>query len=174
MPQIQSPNLGVRLADAFQRIFSVRKHRRVVVTGTDVPGLDTHHFNIAFQELEQYDTVFGPAKDGGYYLCALKKPLGFLPESTHPCPSLQKFFENINWSTETVLKQNVDNAIQLGFTVAPLDTLLDLWDIDTIEDLKNWHWMEKCFISTGMQVTLLETGLFKVASEVLEQAEGAE
>lgn len=70
--------------------------------------------------------VFGAAEDGGYYLLGLAAPL---PDA---------LFQGIAWSTGTVLARNASNAQGLGLTVAPLDTLPTLADIDTEEDLRRW------------------------------------
>ncbi|KAG7671073.1 hypothetical protein Ndes2526B_g01151 [Nannochloris sp. 'desiccata'] len=139
MTQVQSPDLGVRLADAIQRIFDAENcsHRCVAVIGSDIPDLESTHLNNAFEALEESDVVFGPAKDGGYYLCALNKPQES-QQRINKHDFLRDFFEGIRWSTHTVLKQNVDNAIRLGMTVAPLATIPKLRDIDTIHDLAKW------------------------------------
>lgn len=136
MPQVQSPDLGVRLADAFQRIFETEtcSHRRVTIIGSDIPDLKSTHLNNAFKALKDSDVVFGPAEDGGYYLCALNKPQQIVDVKKH----LREFFCGIRWSTEAVLKQNVDNAVRLGLNVAPLNTIPTLQDIDTTRDLAEW------------------------------------
>ena len=82
----------------------------------------------AFDTLDTYDAAFGPAEDGGYYLLGLKGPE--LP---------QGIFENVEWSTAEVLKQNANNIEKAKLRLAPLNTLIKLRDIDMIEDLIEWY-----------------------------------
>ena len=57
---------------------------------------------------ENHDVVIGPANDGGYYLLGMKK--------LHP-----QIFEDIEWSTEKVLKQTLKtcNDYHLSVYLAP-------------------------------------------------------
>ncbi|PRW33997.1 glycosyl transferase [Chlorella sorokiniana] len=100
-------------------------HRRVAIVGTDVPDLTAHIVLQALRALDGHQAVFGPAADGGYYLLALSS----LP---------QALFEDIEWSTATVLAASVANAQRVGLSVAPLGTLPKLLDIDTLADLQRW------------------------------------
>ena len=47
--------------------------------------------------------------------------------------------QGIPWSTSKVLILSASVAIQSGLLVAPEETLPALYDIDTVEDLKDWH-----------------------------------
>ncbi len=61
--------------------------------------------------------VFGPASDGGYYLIGLKRPHA-------------RLFEDITWSTPTVLVQSTQRAAGIGLPVH----LLPIWyDVDDAE-----------------------------------------
>ncbi|KAL4436628.1 hypothetical protein ABPG75_003767 [Micractinium tetrahymenae] len=124
VPQLQAPDLGARMEHAMRHAFA-RGHQRVAILGTDVPDLAAGIVARALQALDTHQAVFGPAEDGGYYLLALSS----LP------PGL---FQGIEWSTHTVLAANAANAQRLGLRLAPLDTLEQLQDIDTIEDLRSW------------------------------------
>lgn len=44
--------------------------RRLVLIGTDCPGISTEILSDAFNPLEENALVLGPATDGGYYLIA--------------------------------------------------------------------------------------------------------
>ena len=68
------------------------------------------------------DVVLGPAKDGGYYLLGMKK---FYPS----------LVENIEWSSEKVLKQTLTTAMRLNLSVFLLPQLSD---IDREPDLKDY------------------------------------
>ena len=72
----------------------------------------------SFDYLETHDVVLGPTFDGGYYLLGMN---GYYPS----------LFDNINWSTETVFLETVNNTEQLQLTYAILPTLND---IDTESD----------------------------------------
>ena len=114
-----SGDLGDRMARAFQTAFD-EGDRSVVIVGTDCPAVDANVFANAFFQLSQVDLVLGVAQDGGYYLIGLRQ---LFPE----------LFQNIVWSTETVLQDTLRIAQTLGLTIALLPTLPD---IDRPEDLQ--------------------------------------
>lgn len=114
----QAPGgLGARLLGAFAYHFANGAHR-VVIIGSDCPGVDAALIRRAFSALEESDLVIGPAQDGGFYLLGL----------TRRAPGL---FRRIEWSTAAVFRQVMRNASVLGRTVAVLRTLRD---VDTVED----------------------------------------
>jgi rSAM/selenodomain-associated transferase 1 len=115
-------DLGQRLIQAIASAFEAGM-QRVVTIGTDCPELDAACIQQAFEQLQQYDVVLGPATDGGYYLIGLRQ---FTPE----------LFQQIAWSSEIVLQQTVKLAEALGLTIAFLDPLTD---IDRPEDLAVWQ-----------------------------------
>lgn len=108
--------LGERLEAAFREAF--RRASRVVVVGTDAPGVDAPLVAEAFSRLRKVELVLGPAEDGGYYLLGLSRP----------APQL---FHRIPWSTGAVLKETMDRARTMGMEMALLPPLPD---IDTLED----------------------------------------
>jgi rSAM/selenodomain-associated transferase 2/rSAM/selenodomain-associated transferase 1 len=116
-----SGDLGERMAQAFQKAFA-DGFGRVVVIGTDCPGLDAHRMAQAFQSLKDDDLVLGPATDGGYYLIGL-------------CRFVPALFTGISWSTSAVFQQTLTIAEQCGLRVACLKPLTD---IDRPEDLATW------------------------------------
>lgn len=119
-------DLGQRMADAFARCFA-RGASRVAVIGSDVPGLRRQDVLEAFAALDARDLVLGPARDGGYYLLALRAPQPVL-------------FEGVPWSTATVLDATKERARSAGLSVATLRTL---GDVDTVEDLRaEWALIE--------------------------------
>jgi len=112
-------DLGERMMQAFASLFD-NGYNRIVIIGTDCPELSTEIIIDAFQLLEVYDFAIGPAHDGGYYLLGMKQFQASL-------------FENINWSTHTVLAETrvKCEALQMDYTL-----LSTLRDIDREEDLK--------------------------------------
>jgi len=113
-------DLGRRMHAAFRRIFSRNLTQKVVIIGTDCPGLDAAGIARAFDELDANDLVLGPAADGGYYLLGMRRLLPWV-------------FEGIPWSTDGVLKATLAAAAANGATVGLLD---ELRDVDTLADLR--------------------------------------
>ena len=113
----EGAHLGERMRNAFSRLLS--SYEKVSMTGTDSPDLPISLISDSFDRLDSSDAVFGPAKDGGYYLVALKKPADVL-------------FDGIKWGGGTVLADTLEKARGAGISTA----LLEPWhDIDRPEDL---------------------------------------
>ncbi len=113
-------DLGYRMFQAINKILN-EGYEKSVLVGVDIPEISGSIVLKAFELLSQSDIVFGPARDGGYYLVGLKKP--FI-----------EIFQNIKWSTHNTLKQSTEKAADFGYSVALTETLSD---IDKIEDLEN-------------------------------------
>jgi rSAM/selenodomain-associated transferase 1 len=114
-------DLGERMKNAFKSSFTAG-YQKVIIIGTDCFELNEEFISIAFEKMNDDDVVLGPAKDGGYYLLGMKK---FYPS----------FFENIEWSSEKVLKQTLTTAMRLNLSVFLLPQLSD---IDREPDLKDY------------------------------------
>jgi uncharacterized protein len=118
----QSPgNLGQRMQAAFEEMFATGCELCCII-GSDAPDLPLSYILEAYRLLAtlQTDVVFGPSRDGGYYLLGLRQV----------CAPL---FTNIPWSSADVLEQSLTAARNLGLSAA----LLPEWqDIDTVEDLR--------------------------------------
>ncbi len=115
-------DLGRRMEGAFAQSFD-RGMKRVVLIGTDCPGIRPAHLAKAFQALKASDAVLGPANDGGYYLIGLRRPARGL-------------FEGIPWGSGEVLERTLDVAQAMALRVALLDRLDD---VDRPEDLRFWE-----------------------------------
>ena len=115
-------DLGARLIYAVEDAFKEGSDR-IVIVGTDIPGIDNAILAQAFQALDKVDVVLGPAHDGGYYLIGMKRPI----------PQL---FRNISWSTSEVLQQTLQAARGAGLVVK---LLRPLQDIDLPSDLDYWE-----------------------------------
>lgn len=129
-------DLGQRMSNAFAFLFA-KGYSNVVIIGTDCPDLQVSDLNNAFLALSENDLVFGPAKDGGYYLLGLNK---FYPE----------LFREIPWSTPKVLEMSLDMSDELNLEY---EFLKILSDIDTFEDWKEFtvrNAQEKTFSHRGM------------------------
>ena len=96
--------------------------KRVVLLGTDIPGVNAEILKNAFAALIKHDIVLGPSTDGGYWLIGLKRPIDL--------------FQQIDWSTPRVLDQTLAQARHMNLTVHLLEFLSDM---DTPEDLRRWQ-----------------------------------
>ncbi len=112
-------DLGERMARAFRCAFRDGM-RRVVLVGSDCPGVTSDLLGQAFRELGRADVVLGPAADGGYYLMGLRQP----------APEL---FRDIAWGTDAVFAQTVNRAREAGLRVGQV---AQLQDVDVPADLE--------------------------------------
>jgi rSAM/selenodomain-associated transferase 1 len=117
LPQAEG-DLGERLAAAFEEAFA-DGHARVLVIGSDLPGLSPEVLGEAFALLERERAVIGPALDGGYYLLGLREPP----------PAI---FHEVPWSTGEVAAVTVARLRSEGIEPA---LLAPLADVDTVDDL---------------------------------------
>lgn len=114
--------LGKRMRQAVERSVSCGA-KRVLIIGADCPGVDASLLSRAFELLRSHPLIFGPARDGGYYLIGLREAHPFL-------------FENINWGTGEVLAASLARARESG--LEPF-LLPELADVDAPEDLTVWE-----------------------------------
>lgn len=119
-PQNNS-DLGTRMAEAFKALFD-KGVKKAVIVGTDVPDMNKIILEQAFDSLNKYDLVISPSPDGGYNLLGMKK-------------LYLSLFENIEWSSSSVLSKTVDAAKKQNLTIKLLDQLID---IDTEKELLEW------------------------------------
>lgn len=108
------------LGDRMGRLFRSMPPGPVVIVGADIPGITAAHIVKAFKALGAHQAVFGPAKDGGYWLIGLKN-------LSPPPPGL---FAGVRWSSAHALAETI--ATLPGYRVALTDTLQD---VDRLEDL---------------------------------------
>ncbi|MEB3310653.1 MAG: TIGR04282 family arsenosugar biosynthesis glycosyltransferase [Snowella sp.] len=120
----ETGDLGQRMQGAFADAFRAGIER-VVIIGTDCPGLTPALIQEALTALNNDEVVLGPAKDGGYYLIGLNRPLPML-------------FQNIPWGSDRVFAQTQAILEQHHLTYYVLKTLTD---IDRPEDL--WLWEKR-------------------------------
>ena len=114
----EGKNLGERMLNAFQDAFA-RGYKNVAILGSDSPTLPLENIDDAFEKLSKSDLVLGPAEDGGYYLIGLNKAHCGL-------------FENIEWSSDSVLQLTIESAkkLQLSYELLP-----SWYDVDNKETL---------------------------------------
>ncbi|MEW5929993.1 MAG: TIGR04282 family arsenosugar biosynthesis glycosyltransferase [Gemmatimonadota bacterium] len=126
LPQADG-DLGERMRAAFDAAFAAG-FRRVVIIGSDLPGLSAGLLRRAFALLDAGEAVLGPARDGGYWLLGLRRPV---PE----------VFRGIAWSTDGVLAATLERLRAAGIEPALLEVLSD---VDEAGDLPpGWReWAE--------------------------------
>lgn len=126
------PQRGKDLGQRLHNIFVDKLQQgydAVSIIDSDTPDLPRSIVEQSFQLLgsDAVDAVFGPCPDGGYYLIGMRK--------SHP-----ELFEDIAWSTETVLQDTMQKAEKAGIRAQ----LLPRWnDLDTFEDLLEYYQKHK-------------------------------
>lgn len=111
-------DLGMRMANVMRHF----PNRRIMIVGSDIPGIHPSLIAAAFYKLAGTDAVIGPAPDGGFWLIGLKPHTGSLPS---------KLFKNVGWSTEFAMRDTI--ASLSGRNIAITTTLQD---VDTADDLQ--------------------------------------
>jgi rSAM/selenodomain-associated transferase 1 len=115
-------DLGQKMVRSLTEAFA-RGASKVVIIGTDCPGINAKILATAFEQLAAVDVVLGPALDGGYYLIGLKE-------------AIPELFFNIEWGTAQVFAQTVATAHQQNLS---LSHLTPLSDVDRPEDIYVWE-----------------------------------
>ena len=106
-------DLGARMHRACARV----RRGRVVIVGSDIPGVGAGDVQSAFRALGAADAVFGPALDGGYWLVGLGPRRPARP------------FAGVRWSSEHALGDTLAN-----FTGRRVAFLRPMQDVDTGDD----------------------------------------
>jgi hypothetical protein len=115
-------DLGRKMLNAFEKVFK-KKYRKVIIVGTDIPGINYTLIQDAFNNLDNYDCVIGPANDGGYYLLGFKDKVIDL-------------FSDIRWGSDSVFDKTIKKIRQHKVDFYILEELID---IDTKDDLLRWY-----------------------------------
>lgn len=110
--------LGDKLTNAIESAFQ-EGCKRLLVIGSDCPGIRPKHLASAIDLLADRDVIVGPAIDGGYYLIGMKE-------------AQSQLFQNIDWGGPDVLRQTLAIATRTGLCS---ERLPPLPDVDDPEDL---------------------------------------
>lgn len=105
-----------RMHEAFRRV-----HGHVLLIGADAPQLDAAHLEAAAESLQAADHVFGPARDGGFWLFGSRRRI---PREVWLRP---------RYSTADAMTDFAHELAALGHTAAAPLALLG--DVDREEDL---------------------------------------
>lgn len=119
-------DLGARMENAFKKAFD-DGYNRIVLIGSDLPDITSKHIKKGLDTLNHYDSVFGPALDGGYYLLGLSKMCDFV-------------FSNKPWSKSNLLKETTNELVLNNVDYNMLEVLND---IDTFQDLEASRFYQK-------------------------------
>lgn len=111
-------DLGQRMARAAQR--TLDQGENILLVGTDCPELQAAHLAAAAAALTDHDACLIASADGGYVLLGLRR--------FDAAP-----FDNMAWSTSTVMAETLRRLAALGWRVK---TLGELHDIDEATDLQ--------------------------------------
>jgi len=96
----------------------------VVLVGSDIPEMRASHIARAFALLGGHDLVFGPARDGGFWLLGARR--------VRPLP--RSLFDGVRWSTSTALADTLA-GLPRHVTTALAETLDDVDDADALRRL---------------------------------------
>ncbi len=117
-------DLGARMSRPMQHL----PPGPVVIIGSDVPEISAAPIARAFAALGRHDAVFGPARDGGYWLVGLSRRRGV--------PDL---FADVAWSSPRALEETLAN-LPRRYRYAMLE---ELSDVDDGRDYASWRAMRR-------------------------------
>jgi len=118
-------DLGERMHNALAR--ALRRHRPVILIGTDCPELTAADLRRAARLLRGgCDVVLAPAEDGGYALIGVRKVSAAL---------FCALFSGIAWGGPDVYAQTVRKLALAGYRWRALRTV---WDLDRPADLERY------------------------------------
>lgn len=118
----QGENLGKRMLHSLRAAFN-DGYQKALLIGSDCIEITQPLLQRVSDKLDTHALVFIPAMDGGYVLIAARRTIH------------AELFNDIDWSTERVLRQTLEKAMQSGIATALLNPLRD---IDTADDLQHY------------------------------------
>jgi rSAM/selenodomain-associated transferase 1 len=124
-------HLGERMYNAL--VDGLGRFERVILIGSDCPGIDRDYLQMAVRALDGEEVVLGPALDGGYVLIGARR-------------IYREIFEGITWGSDTVLAETRQRLRRSAVTWAELPALAD---IDRPEDLAVWESLQQAASGHG-------------------------
>jgi uncharacterized protein len=131
-------DLGERLYNTALAVLA--EHDRLIFLGADLPNLTGDLLQEAIDYLDEFDTVIGPATDGGYYLLGIKFAHAGL-------------FADIQWGGARVLDQTIKQIEESKLSYYLLESKND---IDTWDDLVEFYEDNKAKDNDALGVTTFE------------------
>ncbi|MBW2971664.1 TIGR04282 family arsenosugar biosynthesis glycosyltransferase [Candidatus Woesearchaeota archaeon] len=110
-------NLAENMYCSFEDLLD--DYEKVVIISCDVPQLPSETIVKAFNALDSYDVVMGPAEDGGYYLIGLKEA--------------HEIFKGLPFGSDNLLEEQMKLLREKKLTFVLLDKMPD---VDTFDELK--------------------------------------
>lgn len=92
-------NLGSRML----KVLLLMPAGKTLLVGSDIPNLQKQNIIKAFNLLDRNDLVFGPAKDGGFWLIGVKKKFSFENKK------FTMIFDSVRWSSRFTLSDTLKN-----------------------------------------------------------------
>jgi rSAM/selenodomain-associated transferase 1 len=114
-------DLGQRMYRALHQ--GLAQHDKVLLVGSDCPGIDGAYLRSAVAALDSVPVVLGPAIDGGYVLIGTSEISA-------------EVFQGIPWGSDQVYAKTIAVLERLGLVWRELPALTD---IDRPEDLVVWQ-----------------------------------
>lgn len=114
------PQGGGDLGDRMARMLRSAPAGPVCLIGADIPGITRAHIARAFVALGSHEAVFGPARDGGFWLVGLRGTRAIPPN----------LFRPVRWSGPHALSDTLATIPDLRVALVDL-----LQDVDTAADL---------------------------------------
>lgn len=108
----EGKDLGEKMVHALA--FALKKYKKAVLIGSDLPLLNNRDIETAFPILERKDIAISPTFDGGYYLIGMKE-------------ANQEIF-NIKYSTGSVFQETIAKIKDIGKSFGIGNTQLDVDD----------------------------------------------
>ncbi|NAY91624.1 DUF2064 domain-containing protein [Muricauda sp. JGD-17] len=152
---------GERFTNAITAVYD-KGFENIVAIGNDSPELKSWHLRKAFQELQQGNTVLGPALDGGFYLMGI-----------HRSHFDQLSFSKLPWQEVTLFTRTKKLLDEVGARLFRLPILKDLDSQKDIVLLANYIRS----ISYGVIVVLrrmltVSTDIYSIVHIFLQDKQG--
>lgn len=111
------------LTERLTRAFEAASLGPVLFVGADAPDIGAARLRDAASQLRRHDAVFGPARDGGFWLFGL-----------HKGPRTMAPFKGVRWSGPHAM-EDVWSRLPAKSRIGLLDVLID---IDEADDWADW------------------------------------
>lgn len=118
----EGEGLGIRMVTAIREVLS-KGYDACLLIGTDVPELDAGILKAAASKLCTKEIVFGPTRDGGYYLVGMKR-------------AYAEAFDGQTYGHGSVLQNTADRLREKGISAGYVQTLQDM---DEPADLSDYR-----------------------------------
>lgn len=139
----EGEDLGERMLNCVKTLLS--SHLAVIIFGTDMPELPLSGIEKTLSQMEQWNVLLGPSRDGGYWAFGANK--------VH-----DRMFDGIQWGGDSVFVETVKNCARLGLEVSFLDISEDIDDQQSLGRFCKWLAQRKDGAPASREV-LKELGL---------------